>query len=83
MVLGMTISDMGFLSLALFFNTFTAPAVKITQSEDGTYNYNKYCIYFVAEMIKFSVAAGWSVWKWQTEPEMRKVMKITKRDIAQ
>jgi hypothetical protein len=36
-MMGMSLMDMGYLSLALFFNTFTAPAVKITQSADGKY----------------------------------------------
>lgn len=45
-------ADIGYLSLALFFNTFTAPAVKFTQSSDGSYAYNKYCIYFFSEILK-------------------------------
>jgi hypothetical protein len=43
MALGdMSVADLGFLGAALFFNTLTAPAVKITQSADGSYAYNKY-----------------------------------------
>jgi hypothetical protein len=36
-MLGMSLTDIGYLALALFFNTFTAPAVKITQTSDGNY----------------------------------------------
>jgi hypothetical protein len=43
----------------------------------------RYCIYFVAELIKFTVAAGWSMWKYRTDPEMAKVMKISRRDVLQ
>ena len=35
MVAGMGSNDLFFLSAALLFNTFTAPAVKITQTEGG------------------------------------------------
>lgn len=35
--MGISLMDLGYLSLALFFNTFTAPAVKITQSANGKY----------------------------------------------
>jgi hypothetical protein len=38
---GLTVQDAGFLTLALFFNTFTAPAVKLTQTSSGGYDYNK------------------------------------------
>lgn len=36
------LADYGYLALALVFNTFTAPAVKMTQNENGGYSYNKY-----------------------------------------
>mmetsp|Transcript_58728 Transcript_58728/g.101166 ORF Transcript_58728/g.101166 Transcript_58728/m.101166 type:complete len:386 (+) Transcript_58728:144-1301(+) len=79
----LSVQDAGFLALALLFNTFTAPAVKLTQNPSGGYDYNKYCIYFIAEMIKLSVAGGWSIWKYQTDREMQRVMRVTQRDILQ
>jgi drug/metabolite transporter (DMT)-like permease len=78
-----TVGDMLFLSLALFFNTFTAPAVKITQEKDGSYAYNKYCIYFIAEMIKLVVSSGWSLHMYHTDEDKRRVMKVSSRDIWQ
>lgn len=81
--LGMSTTDLAFLGLALFMNTFTAPAVKITQEEDGSYAYNKYSIYFVAEFIKLAVAGGWAAYTYTTEPEVRKLMVVTTRDVWQ
>jgi hypothetical protein len=78
-----TAVDVGFLSLALCFNTLTAPAVKITQEADGSYAYNKYSIYFIAELIKLTVAGGTSVYLYNTDKEMQRVMKVTTRDIWQ
>ena len=34
---------MGFILAALFFNTLTAPVVKMTQNSEGGYDYNKWC----------------------------------------
>lgn len=82
-MLGMRGEDVAFLAAALAFNTFTAPAVKITQSADGSYAYNKYSIYFVAELIKFLVAAGMTAYYYQTDPEIRPKLKVTKRDAWQ
>ena len=33
---------MGFILAALFFNTLTAPVVKMTQNAEGGYDYNKW-----------------------------------------
>jgi len=82
-MLDMSVANLGFLACALFFNTLTAPTVKFTQSADGSYTYNKYCIYFIAEFIKLIVAAGWSVWKYHTDPDIAKIMKVSRRDIMQ
>ena len=82
-ILGMSSVDIFYLGLALCFNTFTAPAVKITQEKDGSYAYNKYCVYFIAEMIKLTVAGSWTVYTYRTNSDMRRVMKITTRDVWQ
>ena len=50
---------MGFILAALFFNTLTAPVVKMTQNAEGGYDYNKWCIYFFAELMKLGVALAW------------------------
>jgi hypothetical protein len=34
---------------------------KITQNESGGYSYNKWCVYFFAELIKLAVAGVWSM----------------------
>ena len=47
-----TAEAMGFILAALFFNTLTAPVVKMTQNSEGGYDYNKWCIYFFAELLK-------------------------------
>ena len=82
-IIGMSSVDIFYLGLALCFNTFTAPAVKITQEKDGSYAYNKYCVYFIAEMIKLIVAGIWTVYTYQTNSDMRRVMKVTTRDVWQ
>ena len=38
-----TAEAMGFILAALFFNTLTAPVVKMTQNAEGGYDYNKWC----------------------------------------
>ncbi|KAJ8611137.1 hypothetical protein CTAYLR_003544 [Chrysophaeum taylorii] len=53
--------DVGFLATALFFNTMTAPMVKLTQNDDGGYDFNKWCVYFFSELIKLAVALAWCV----------------------
>ena len=37
-----TAEAMGFILAALFFNTLTAPVVKMTQNIEGGYDYNKW-----------------------------------------
>ena len=37
-----TAEAMGFILAALFFNTLTAPVVKMTQNAEGGYDYNKW-----------------------------------------
>ena len=54
-----TAEAMGFILAALFFNTLTAPVVKMTQNAEGGYDYNKWCIYFFAELMKLGVALAW------------------------
>ena len=54
-----TAEAMGFILAALFFNTLTAPVVKMTQNSEGGYDYNKWCIYFFAELMKLGVALAW------------------------
>ena len=39
-----TAEAMGFILAALFFNTLTAPVVKMTQNSEGGYDYNKWCV---------------------------------------
>lgn len=55
-VMSSALADYGYLALALVFNTFTAPAVKMTQNADGGYSYNKYRYEFLLqiEMNSFS-----------------------------
>lgn len=79
----LSVTDFAYLALALFFNTFTAPAVKITQSSDGKYSYNKYSIYFIAELIKLSFAAGSTLYQYHTDKDKQKVMKVSTRDMWQ
>jgi hypothetical protein len=82
-VMGLSLEEVGFLAAALAFNTFTAPAVKITQSSDGSYAYNKYSIYFVAELIKLLVAGGMTAYSYHTDVDIRPKLKVTKRDAWQ
>ena len=39
-----TAEAMGFILAALFFNTLTAPVVKMTQNAEGGYDYNKWFV---------------------------------------
>ena len=39
-----TAEAMGFILAALFFNTLTAPVVKMTQNSEGGYDYNKWSV---------------------------------------
>jgi len=73
----------GFLAMALLFNTFTAPMVKFTQQADGSYSYNKACIYFFAELLKLVVSVAWCVWQSVSNPDMRAKMRFTQRDVLQ
>ena len=50
--------DIGFLACALVLNTLSSPMVKLTQNGAGGYDYNPYCVYFFAELLKLAVAAG-------------------------
>lgn len=51
----------GFLAAALAMNTLAPVMTKITQNEQGGYSYNKWCVYFFAELIKLAVAGAWSL----------------------
>jgi hypothetical protein len=50
-----------FLGAALAMNTMAPVMTKITQNESGGYSYNKWCVYFFAELIKLTVAGVWSL----------------------
>ena len=52
-------ASMFFILAALFFNTMSAPVVKMTQNDEGGYDYNKWCVYFFSELFKLVVALGW------------------------
>ena len=45
-------ADLGYLGAALVLNTLAPVMVKVTQNESGGYDYNKWCIYFFAELLK-------------------------------
>jgi hypothetical protein len=49
-----------YLGAALTMNTLAPVMTKITQNESGGYSYNKWCVYFFAELIKLTVASCWS-----------------------
>ena len=49
-----------YLGAALAMNTLAPVMTKITQNENGGYSYNKWCVYFFAELIKLTVACIWS-----------------------
>ena len=49
-----------YLGAALTMNTLAPVMTKITQNESGGYSYNKWCVYFFAELIKLTVAGFWS-----------------------
>jgi len=72
-----------FLATALVFNTFTAPMVKFTQQPNGSYSYNKACIYFFAELLKLVVSLVWCLWKSMTDSEVRAKLRFTQRDVLQ
>ncbi|EGB09091.1 hypothetical protein AURANDRAFT_69784 [Aureococcus anophagefferens] len=57
----MSPTNMGFICAALFFNTMSAPMVKLTQNAEGGYDYNKWCVYFFSEFIKLGAAVAWCV----------------------
>mmetsp|Transcript_14875 Transcript_14875/g.48526 ORF Transcript_14875/g.48526 Transcript_14875/m.48526 type:complete len:356 (+) Transcript_14875:114-1181(+) len=56
-----TPANVSFVLTALFFNTMTAPLVKLTQNAEGGYDYNKWCVYFFSEFFKLVVAIVWCV----------------------
>lgn len=66
----MSSTNVGFVVTALFFNTMTAPLVKLTQNSDGGYSYNKWCVYFFSELIKLIVAVAWCVVYHSDEPHL-------------
>ena len=49
-----------YLGAALTMNTLAPVMTKITQNESGGYSYNKWCVYFFAELIKLIVACIWT-----------------------
>lgn len=70
--------NVGFVLTALFFNTMTAPLVKMTQNGEGAYDYNKWCVYFFSELLKLLVAIGWCL-AYHTNAQM----KVEVGDFAQ
>jgi solute carrier family 35 (UDP-sugar transporter), member A1/2/3 len=51
----------GLLAAALSLTTLAPVMVKFTQNTQGGYDYNKWSVYFFAELIKFLVASWWSL----------------------
>ena len=79
-----TAEAMGFILAALFFNTLTAPVVKMTQNAEGGYDYNKWCIYFFAELIKLGVALAWCFKAYQeNDREVVKHFNVDRSDFLQ
>lgn len=73
-----------FCSIALFFNTMTAPLVKLTQNAAGKYDYNKWCVYFFSELIKLLVAMFWCLtYHTSNEDRARSHLAIESGDFAQ
>ena len=76
--------SMGFILAALFFNTLTAPVVKMTQNDEGSYDYNKWCIYFFAELMKLGVALAWCVnARKENDPQVTKHLIFDRADFFQ
>eukprot|EP00756_Hemistasia_phaeocysticola_P001971 Hpha_TRINITY_DN11364_c0_g2::TRINITY_DN11364_c0_g2_i1::g.63052::m.63052/K15272/SLC35A1_2_3; solute carrier family 35 (UDP-sugar transporter), member A1/2/3 len=67
----------------LAFNALTAPMVKFTQDSGGGYSYNKWCVYFFAEVLKLTASGGWCLWKWHTDEQMREKLVVERRDVMQ
>ena len=47
---------------------------KVTQNEQGGYSYNKWCVYFFAELLKMAVAGAWSLHLKRTDPKAAAMM---------
>ena len=79
-----TAEAMGFILAALFFNTLTAPVVKMTQNSEGGYDYNKWCIYFFAELMKLGVALAWCFKAYrENDREVVKHFNVDRSDFLQ
>mmetsp|Transcript_28518 Transcript_28518/g.86014 ORF Transcript_28518/g.86014 Transcript_28518/m.86014 type:complete len:352 (-) Transcript_28518:29-1084(-) len=79
-----TCEAMMFIAAALFFNTLTAPVVKLTQNEQGGYDYNKFCVYFFAEFFKLAAAVVWCYRAWAAnDPAVVKHLVFEKTDFMQ
>lgn len=77
-------TSMLFLASALFFNTVSAPVVKMTQNEEGGYDYNKWCVYFFSELIKLGAAVGWCARAYAADPGgFRRHLAVDRHDFAQ
>lgn len=61
---GPSLADAFFVGAALAFNSLTAPMTKLSQNAQGGYDFNKACIYFFAEVLKFVVSVGACVASW-------------------
>lgn len=67
MPVGIDLASGLFLLLALAFNTMAPVMTKYTQNAEGGYSYNKWCVYFFAELLKLAIAGGWSLWLKRTD----------------
>ena len=72
--------NVGFVVTALFFNTMTAPLVKLTQNSEGGYSYNKWSVYFFSEVIKLCVATLWCL---RYHPGELRLSKVEVSDFLQ
>ena len=70
----------GFLGAGLAMNTLAPVMTKITQNESGGYSYNKWCVYFFAELIKLGVAATWSMHLKATDPSAAAKMRLETKE---
>lgn len=62
--------------VATVMNASAPISMKVTQDEQGQYLYNRYCVFFFAEVLKFSVAALWCLQLKTTSTEEAKKMYV-------
>mmetsp|Transcript_25856 Transcript_25856/g.86928 ORF Transcript_25856/g.86928 Transcript_25856/m.86928 type:complete len:352 (-) Transcript_25856:221-1276(-) len=79
-----TSANIGFVAAALFFNTVSAPLVKLTQNAGGGYDYNKWCVYVFAELFKLAFSIAWCGRAYMAGNEqLKRHLSISKADFAQ